>query len=126
MAANLVEKFQEAIKACEEISVKQLNAQKQEIAKQFEELRKVVYEIVDEKTIILANLNWKRAEKIVAAPFYEVLKAEAKRISMIYGYPAETIFEILNTKNAFDHTEVVKEAHLLWDTTYKYQYWTLE
>ncbi len=121
MAANLVEKLQEAIKACEEIPVKDLKAQKQQIAEQFKELQKAVFEIVDEKTIILSNLKWEKTEKKagLAVELEELLKGEAKRIALQYGYSSETVFEMLQTKNEFNY-------HIdLWFTYIKYTYWTL-
>lgn len=120
--ANLLEKLQEAIKACEEIPVKELNAQKQQIMEQFKELQKSVFEIVDEKTLILSNLGWKRKEKSVGITvgFEEVLKSEAKRIALKYGYNEETVLKMLQIQNEYNH----REGYYL--TRSEYIYWTLE
>lgn len=126
MAANLVEKLQEAIKACEEIPVKDLNAQKQQIAEQFKELQKAVFEIVDEKTIILSTLKWKQTKTIVCTTFLNVLQAEARRIALQYGYSYETIYEMLKIKNDFSHEEICLTARLFSESKYSYTYWTLE
>lgn len=121
MAANLVEKLQEAIKACEEIPVKELNAQKQQIAEMFKELQKAVFEIVDEKTIILSALKWEKTEKRVglAVELEELLRSEAKRIALQYGYSNESVFEMLQTKNEFNHSMDFCFTNI------KYTYWTL-
>ena len=126
MAANLVEKLQEAIKACEEIPVKELNAQKQQIMEQFKELQKAVFEIVDEKTIILSALKWKKVEKKVSGEFDSLLEAEAKKIALQYGYLWETVYEILEVKNKYDHESDCIESHLLCNSVYMFEYWTLE
>lgn len=128
MAANLVEKLQEAIKACEEIPVKELNAQKQQIMEQFKELQKAVFEIVDEKTIILSALNWKKTNKTVleSVEFTKIIEAEAKRIALQYGYSYEAIYEMLEIKNKLNHQAKCTDPHLLSESSYTYTYWILE
>ena len=119
---NAVEKIQEAIKACEEISAKDLNAQKEEIAKKFCELQKAVYEIIDEKGIILANYKWKQKKTVVEGfvGLNQVLHAEAQRISICTGYSYETIRDLLDVKNAFNHTE----RYGLYGN--EYEFWTID
>lgn len=123
MAANVIEKLQEAIKACEEISAKDLKGQKEEIAKQFGELQKAVYEIVDEKGVILSNYTWIKKEvcgRKGYISFDAVLNAEAKIISAYTGYSEEVIKELLESKNAYNYlaTAFFKEI--------TYEFWTIK
>ena len=103
MAANLVEKLQEAIKACEEISANDFKTQKDEIAKKFGEFQKKVYEIIDEKGIILSTFEWKQ-KKVCTNKLHDwedVVDSEAERISMHTGYSVDTIKELLVIENSF-------------------------
>lgn len=127
MAANLVEKLQEAIKACEEIPVKDVNAQKQQIMEQFKELQKAVFEIVDEKTIILSALKWKQTQKIVSekVTFKNILEAEAKRISLHYGYSYETVYEMIEVENNLNYQSECVEDYLFSESSYRHTYWIL-
>lgn len=126
MAANLVEKLNEAIEACEEISAKDLKSQKERIAEMFGKLQKAVYEIVDEKGIILANCKWVEGETETSNSFNDVLNAEAKRISMHMGVSEELIKEILEKENAYKWTRQETAWGMFILTCYKYNYLTIE
>lgn len=120
MAANLVEKLNEAIEACEEVSAKDLKSQKEKIAEMFGKLQTAVYGIVDEKGIILANCTWKRKNAHISGSFYSLIDAEAERISIYTGYSKETIREILFAKNAYEYTKTARVVG------WEYEFFTIE
>ncbi len=126
---NVIEKLREAVKACEEISAKDLKSQKEEIARQFGELQKTVYEIINAEGVILANLQWKQETKTVNAygNFYDFLTSEAEKIAMTHGYSEKVLYRLLITKNKYDHEEVCdKKGTLFRVGVNTYTYWTLK
>ena len=126
MAANLLKKLQEAEMACEEITKKDFNNEKEQIALQFNSLRESIYKIIDEKTMILSTLAWQWEEKEEfngEISISEILENEAKKISILYGFSFEAVYEILQVQNKFN-ASCTKKEHLIDPNTYVYGYWT--
>lgn len=128
MAANLIEKLQEATKVCEEVSANDLDNQKEQLILQFNALREAIYKIVDEKKMILSTLKWqqveyKRFDNDINMD--EILKNEAKKISIVYGYSFEAVYEILQAQNNFN-CKCIKKEYLIDPDIYVYQYWTFK
>ena len=112
--------------ACEEITKKDFNNEKEQIALQFNSLRESIYKIIDEKTMILSTLAWQWEEKEEfngEISISEILENEAKKISILYGFSFEAVYEILQVQNKFN-ASCTKKEHLIDPNTYVYGYWT--
>lgn len=101
MAANVIEKLQEAVKAFEEISAKEFNSQDKEIIKQFGKIEKLIREFVDGNRILRNNPNWimKEVKCSEKGKYNEVIDAEAERISKCTRWPKTVIKDLLTLEN---------------------------
>lgn len=110
--ANIVKQMEDLTKACEEFAVldeKQQREQKEDMAKQFYELKKAVRQILSEKEIIFHNFKFVKKRKPGGILFDEAkyLKDFAHFFSMQYGFHEEKVFEILESKNK--QTSIIDE-----------------
>lgn len=101
----ILEEIARATRQVEEVAKMRIEEQskfKEEIAKQFLKLQRVVHSIMTEEGIILTNFKWVRISKIVDTlrKYSDVIDTEAELFAKKYGFSTEVVKKIFSTKNS--------------------------
>jgi len=122
----LLERLEGAVRACESLSDTDTESYEQKIAEQFIALRTAIYHKIEEKTIILTELEWRKEtlRESFRKDIKNILKGEAERISSIYGYNLKTVEKLLWEMNEDKYKEEINVSDII--ILYDYEYWTLE